>query len=203
MKEDKTVYNLDYDIQPWGTWVAIELIDGTKQKGDVHLAHYSPWDDSCRWTKTGDAIRQVLKEKYGYNLPTKAEKTLTDEEVKVSAIMMKTIQVSQEKLAKMDYVVSFLNEEIENNPEYFCDYLMNDGPYDRVQEMGFYYSKDKYEIGHVVGDDLWQNTTSVDSMYNKIKAGKMDLAAIDKLLGEDKEELKAQKKANKGGKEKC
>lgn len=203
MKADKTVYNLDYDIQPWGTWVSFELLDGTKKKGDVHLYHNEPWKDSDRWPNTSDAIRQVLKEKYGYDLPVKKDRLLTDQEVKASTISLKTIELSQEKVAKMDYVVSFLNEEIENNPEYFCDYLMNDGPRDVVQEMGFYYSKDKYEIGHVVGDDLWQNTTSVDSMFNKIKAGKMDLEAIDKLLGEDKEELKAQKKANKGGKEKC
>ena len=90
----KTVYDFNYDRQQWGTWVKIDTNEGTL-KGDVKLSTYVD-----KFEDLGDAIKQVLCDKYGYDVKYK-KKVLTDEQVSNSSINFSKNESLKE--SRLDY----------------------------------------------------------------------------------------------------
>ena len=89
LKEDesnKTIVDFNYDVSSkdipdsdWQNWVEFELEDGTTKRG-IHNIKKS----NLSFKDYGQAIKQVLNQKYGYNVNFR--NILTDEEVEKSSI---------------------------------------------------------------------------------------------------------------------
>lgn len=85
-----TVTNFDFDIQSWGTWVEIELEDGSSLRGDVHLNlnprnHKTNIEGNYKWDDVENAIKQLLQQKYNYKVSS-YKKVLDGEELEKSSI---------------------------------------------------------------------------------------------------------------------
>lgn len=77
--KDKDIVDIKMDRQPWYDWVAFQLANGKYKKGKVHIYGFD--NDYFKWQQ---AVRQLLSEKYGYNI--NFIPTLTEEGVKQGKI---------------------------------------------------------------------------------------------------------------------
>lgn len=60
--KNKDIVEITMDKQSWYDWVRFQLANGKIVEGKVHIYTYLDWDE---WVQ---AIRQLLSEKYGYNI---------------------------------------------------------------------------------------------------------------------------------------
>ena len=100
----KNVVDFSFDIQKDETWVEIELDDGEKLRGTVNIKFKNPSDHfgtltTWKWDDVEQATKQLLSQKYGYNIPYK--QILSNDEVNNSTITFSSVTESiDEKLVK-------------------------------------------------------------------------------------------------------
>lgn len=79
--KDKDIVDIKMDKQPWYDWVEFQLANGKTKKGKVKIYGYGLDNDFYKWQQ---AVRQLLSEKYGYNI--NFIPTLTEEGIKQGKI---------------------------------------------------------------------------------------------------------------------
>lgn len=107
------------------------------------------------------------------------------ENVNCKSQILKDYDLNQIK--KADIVVSALNKALEKNKEEYADYYDNNK--NIISEIGFGYRKeDPSTIYHIVGDDLVENYSSVNKIYNRIQKEGINKLILREYLDYDEKE---------------
>lgn len=78
------IVSISMDQQPWYDWVAFQLANGEHKKGKVEIVGRGSSQLREDYFKWQQAVRQLLSEKYGYNI--NFIPTLTEEGIKQGKI---------------------------------------------------------------------------------------------------------------------
>lgn len=201
--------SFDFDLQSDGDWTEIELEDGTQLHGDVEIGA----NLDRNWDKSEQAIKQILSEKYGYNIPHK--KVLTAEQVENSKIDFKRMEdgqiVEEEESAKQkvdkntkDFMDKAKKGEIkpENSAPKEFKWNENTNSYEyrglnvmKSPAMDGYYEID-YGGDEILTTDLNEAKNTIDGLMDREES----LGSAERLEADDikkKEEAKGKEQEKK------
>lgn len=134
-------------------------------------------------------IKELFKTKVQFpcEVTTLSNNILRDlgENVNCKPQILKDYDLNQ--IRKADIVVSTLNKALEENKEEYADYYDNNK--NIISEIGFGYRKeDPSTIYHIVGDNLVENYSSVNNIFNRIQKEGINKLILREYLDYDEKE---------------